>query len=47
MKAEKRVFDYSSERQKVKQLSKALPDIRVTVFPATLVIKTIDLSDLP
>jgi hypothetical protein len=47
VEAEKLIFDDGSERQVVEKLSQALPDVWITVFAATLIVKTINLRDLP
>lgn len=47
MEAEKLVFDYCGQGQKVKKLSQAFPDVGVTIFAAALIVKAINLSYLP
>jgi len=46
VKAEYFILDNSCQREKVEELSKELPHIRVSVLPLALVIKSIDLRDL-
>lgn len=46
MEAEELILHDCSERQVIKQLSEALPDIGVAVFAGALIIEAIDLSDL-
>lgn len=46
METEYLVVDESGEGQEVKEISEVFPDIRVTVFPQTLVVKTVHLGDL-
>lgn len=46
METEYLVVDESGEGQEVKEISEVFPDIRVTVFPQTLVVETVHLGDL-
>ena len=46
MEAEDLVAYHSGEWQIVKKLSKTAPNIRITIFPQTLVIKSVNLGDL-
>jgi len=36
----------SSQRKIIKELSEILPDIGITIFSVTLIVKAVDLSDL-
>jgi hypothetical protein len=47
MKTKDLVFNNCGQRQQVEQVGKVFPDIGVSVLPQALVIKTINLSDLP
>lgn len=47
VQTEELILNHSCRGKKVKELSKAFPDIRVTILPAAFIIETIDLSDLP
>lgn len=46
MKAENALFNDSRQRQEIEKTGEELPNICVSVFSQTLVIKTIDLSNL-
>ena len=46
MEAEYLLFNDCSEREVVKEISEVLPDIGISIFPETLIVKSIDLSDL-
>jgi hypothetical protein len=46
MEAEELVFHNSSEGQEVKEFGETFPDIGITIFAATLIIKAIDLCNL-
>ena len=46
MKAEDLILDHSSEWEEVKELSKVLPDISISVLSLALIIETIHLSNL-
>lgn len=41
------VVDQSCQREIVEQIRKALPDIRIPIFPQTFIVKPVNLSDLP
>lgn len=41
------VINQRRQRQVVKEVGKVLPNIRVAVLPQALVVKSIDLRDLP
>ena len=47
VKAEELILDDSSEREEVKELGETFPDIRVSVFSAALIVKAINLGNLP
>jgi hypothetical protein len=46
MQAKELVLDNCSKGQEVKEFSQAPPDVGITVLPAALIIKSIDLSNL-
>lgn len=46
VEAENLLFDNGAEGEVVEQVGKVLPDVRVAILPKTLVIKTVNLSDL-
>ena len=46
MEAKDLILNNSSERQQIKQISVILPHIRISVLPQTLIVKSVDLSDL-
>ena len=47
METEDLVLNHSCQRQKIKKISVVLPDICISIFPKALIVKTIDLSNLP
>ena len=47
MKAEKLIFNHSSEGKVIKEISKGLPDAGTAILPAALIVKTINLGSLP
>lgn len=46
METEDLVVDQGCQRKVVKEVGKVLPDVRVSVFAQTLVVKAVDLGDL-
>lgn len=46
MQTEYFAFNNSSEREQVEKVSEVFPNIGVPVFPETLVVESVDLSDL-
>lgn len=46
MKTEDLVVDQGGERKVVKEVGKVLPDVCVSVFAQTFVVKAVDLGDL-
>lgn len=47
MQTEELILNHSSEREVVKELGENLPNIGVSILPATFIIESINLSDLP
>lgn len=46
MKTEYLILNNRSERKQIEQICVIFPDICISVFPQTLIIKTVDLCDL-
>lgn len=46
MKAKNFIIYQSSQREIVEGISEVPPDIRISILPATLVVKPVDLRDL-
>lgn len=46
MQAEELILDDSGQRDEVEEFSQAFPNIGISIFAATLIVKAIDLSDL-
>ena len=47
MQTEELILNHSSEREVIEELSENLPNIGVSILPATFIIESINLSDLP
>ena len=47
MQAKERIFHNSGKGQVIKELSQSFPNVTVTIFSAALVVKSVNLGDLP